>query len=719
MIDVSTIANLELVQNLQNSKSKHSLFGQLNHGSTKMGTRLLKNNILQPSTDKVKLERRWEAVTELTTREDLFFALRNSLKQLPDTDRALACIVLVPKQLDEDYMIQSVNNVLMLTSFINAIAPIHQALTGVLTDELKDIRELCEPHHYSQIQELINYAISPDVFYSQNALDLTNHRVFAIRSGTNAFIDVARQHYNELIQDAANITDRLQDEHSIPLDLKHEAARDFYLRIKSTDVDSTRPLPDVFINIVKKGKKFIECQSLELVKNNQRILQCHNEILAMADESIQNLINELRTHIHPLFKISEGLGLLDLLVTHAINTSNSNNSDATYIRPEITPGTMAFKSASHPMLVRIAKEKHVPNDIYATTIGKRFQIITGCNMSGKSTYIRSVALLTIMAQIGSFVPGHFASIPIVDQLLARVASDDCIEANVSTFASEMREIAFILRNVSPKSLVIIDELGRGTSTRDGLSIAIAISEALLQSKAMTFLVTHFRELPRILNERTGVYNMHMNVDIVPDFSTIRMRYKIAEGQEEQKYYGLAIAQVVDFPAAVMEVAVAGSKKLNESLIDDEEDDATLIAVARQRKLLIGTRETLTQARASNLDAKDLIEHLKELQRSFLLEMMNIEADLKGRSVLDDYFTTDDPPASRHSTPCLVSDGPNSEHDTSELSIDSDNPLFMPMPTETTECKETLTKDTTWLQDNSDEFDAPICIDSEDSNPMRP
>ena len=143
MIDLSTIANLELVQNLQNAKSKHCLFGLLNETGTKMGARLLKNNVLQPSTDRTKIEQRWVAIHELSTREELFFALRDELKQCVDTDRALANLVLIPKKLNFQYMQQSVNNVLMLKSFVDAIKPVWQALAGVSSGELIKIREVC------------------------------------------------------------------------------------------------------------------------------------------------------------------------------------------------------------------------------------------------------------------------------------------------------------------------------------------------------------------------------------------------------------------------------------------------------------------------------------------------------------------------------------------------------------------------------------------------
>jgi DNA mismatch repair protein MSH4 len=140
-------------------------------------------------------------------------------------------------------------------------------------------------------------------------------------------------------------------------------------------------------------------------------------------------------------------------------------------------------------------QRFVPNDVFARE-QHRFQIITGCNMSGKSTYLRSIALLQIMAQIGCFVPAEYAVFPIIEQLLVRTSTDDSIETNMSTFSREMREMAFILRNITNKSLAIVDELGRGTSTRDGLAIALAISESLIQSSAFVWFATHFHELSR-------------------------------------------------------------------------------------------------------------------------------------------------------------------------------------------------------------------------------
>lgn len=378
-------------------------------------------------------------------------------------------------------------------------------------------------------------------------------------------------------------------------------------------------MPEPFINVFPKGK-YVECQTLTLVKLNQKIKDVHNEIVARSDSSIQLLISEVRTRIHSLFKISESIALLDLLASFA-HTSTTN----AYKRPELTTDILAIKAARHPILEVIQKNEYIPNDVYATQADRRFQVVTGCNMSGKSCYIRSIALQTILAQIGSFVPAEHGLFPIRHSLFARISTDNYIEANISTFASEMREMSFILRNVEPSSLVIVDELGRGTSTTDGLSIAIAISEALIQSKAHVWFVTHFRDLARILAERVGVFNLHMHVDISQDFSTMKMRYRISEGHESQKYYGLALAQLVDLPDEVMEVAVAVSQRLN-ARGEEKKGNAKTIALAKRRKLTVRLKEILLQARDGDLQGQELLEKMKKVQEEFYIRLAAIEAE---------------------------------------------------------------------------------------------
>ena len=397
--------------------------------------------------------------------------------------------------------------------------------------------------------------------------------------------------------------------------MKYDTARQYYIRIAASELDD-RNLPDVFINVFKK-RNMIECQTLDLLKWNQKIVDSHHEVLQMSDRSIQELIDNLRAEIAPLFKISDAIALLDVTASfaHLVTTQD-------YCRPELTH-TLALKGGRHPIREKIYTEKFVPNDAYATR-QSRFQIITGCNMSGKSTYIRSIALMAVMAQIGCFVPAFYASFPIFHQLFARISMDDSIEANVSTFAAEMRETAFILRNIDDRSIVIVDELGRGTSTRDGLSIAIAVAEALVESGAFVWFATHFRDLAKILAERSGVVNLHLSVDM-SEADRMKMLYKVAKGAVQEEHYGLALAKVVGLPPNVLRIAEQVSRKLTSNMEKRRKNSKT-IALVRRRKLILSLREQLIQAHEGNMNGKVLATWMKKLQDEFVNRMAAIDAD---------------------------------------------------------------------------------------------
>jgi DNA mismatch repair protein MSH4 len=335
----------------------------------------------------------------------------------------------------------------------------------------------------------------------------------------------------------------------------------------------------------------------------------------MSDHVVQELIDRLREDIAPLFKISEGIAMLDMIAAFAHLALAQD-----YCHPELT-STLAIKAGRHPMREKIQTDKFIPNDVYAVH-QSRFQIITGCNMSGKSTYIRSIALMAVMAQIGSFVPATYASFPIYYELFARVSVDDSIEANVSTFAAEMRETAFILRNISKGSLVIVDELGRGTSTQDGLCIAIAIAEAFVDSGATVWFVTHFHDLAKFLVERPGVVNMHLAVDM-KEADRMRMLYKIKQGIVKEEHYGIALAKVIDLPPQVIEVAEQVSQKIRQKSEEKKKTSSTVLE-ARRRKLIFGVRDQLRQVKESTMDGEVLRSYLKALQTDFVVRMSALE-----------------------------------------------------------------------------------------------
>lgn len=222
------------------------------------------------------------------------------------------------------------------------------------------------------------------------------------------------------------------------------------------------------------------------------------------------------------------------------------------------------------------------------------------------------------------VPASYASFPILHQLFARLGTDDNIETNVSTFAAEMREIAFILRNIDRRSMTIVDELGRGTSTRDGLAIALAIAEALVSSKALVWFATHFKDLATIMDERAGVQNLHLAVDMENEQS-MTMLYKITQGAVQETHYGLTLARVVPLPPGLVDHAAAVARKLKRHMLRKKKT-SEIVLKERRRKLILKLKEHLMQARNGILEGEVLTAWLKELQKEFVTRMTTLEAE---------------------------------------------------------------------------------------------
>ncbi|RYN73451.1 MutS 4 [Alternaria alternata] len=603
MIDVSTIYSLELVQNLRDPKSKDCLFGLLNETSTPMGARLLRSNILQPLTDPELLNTRYAAVDDLTKKEELFFATQAALKNFLDADRILTALIITPSKPTLQTTEQSINHIIMLKQFINSVRPVFEALTGTKSVMLNNIREICAPENVAPVQELIDHVINEDTTYARQPLELRNQRTYAVKSGVNGLLDVARTTYKEATEDAYQHSNELsQEEHDIRLDLKYDTARQFYMKIATSELEG-KVLPPVFTNVIRR-KKSIECQTLELMKR---------------DEAVEALIDKVRSHMSIMFKICEAVAMLDMV--YMIEQSMVSIK-LMGTQPRLTD-TLAIEAGRHPIKEKIMQSKFVPNDVYATQ-QTRFQIVTGCNMSGKSTYIRSVALMTIMAQIGSYVPANYGSFPILHQLFARLGMDDNIETNVSTFAAEMKEIAFILRNVDRRSLVLIDELGRGTSTRDGLAIALAIAEALVSSRALVWFATHFKDLAIIMGDRVGVQNLHLAVEM-EDPHSMTMLYKTTQGIVQEVHYGLTLARVVPLPPGIVEHATLVAQKVERHMLQRKKASGTVLREKR-RKLVLNLKENLIQAHTGVLEGEVLTAWLKELQNEFVRRMTALEAE---------------------------------------------------------------------------------------------
>ncbi|KAM0225193.1 hypothetical protein ACHAQD_001125 [Fusarium lateritium] len=619
MIDISAIQSLEIMQNLRNSKSKESLFGLLNHTSTPMGSRMLRSNILQPPTrPDLFILPRYDALEELTSNEEMFLEIRKALKLFHDTEKLLTKLIIVPTSADVQQVEEQINQVLMIKSFLESIPELYTALGPATSVLLVKIRELCRPEITSQSLNKIRQTIEPDVTYMKSALDLRNQRTFAVKAGINGMLDVARQTYKELTEEIHKHLEALNEVHKIEASLRYDNGRKYWLRLRAADFDD-RPIPQLLINVVRK-KDMIECQTLDLVKLNLRLSDTSNEVVIRSDSVVQDLLKELRHDVPHLFRVCESVALIDMISSF---TQLATTRD--YVRPDIS-STLALKAARHPVLDKSMSGKFIPNDYYSTE-QYCFHIVTGCNMSGKSTYIRAVALLQIMAQIGSFVPAEYAAFSMIHSIFARVSLDDNIESNLSTFSVEMREMAFILRNIDDKSLAVIDELGRATSNRDGLAIAIAMSEALIQTRASVWFATHFVDLTKVLADRPGVLNLHLaatSSTTEEGLPHITMLYKATSGAiRDEEHYGINLARAIGLPQSFIEKAEEVAKDLRRKREASKRSSESAKLIAR-RKLILNLQDALKQARESGSE-EALPGYLQRLQEEFVSRMEEVES----------------------------------------------------------------------------------------------
>ncbi|KAL6904249.1 muts domain V domain-containing protein [Trichoderma evansii] len=618
MIAISAMQSLEVMRNLKSAKSKECLFGLLNHTLTPMGTRVLRNNMLQPPTNFDGFIRfRYDALEEMVSHEEMFREVRKALKLFHDAERTLTKLITIRPATGISAAEEQLTHILMIKSFLESVPEIYRALYPAKSDLLVKIRNLCCPETTVPILLNIKKVIEADVTYMKSPLDLRNQRAFAVKSGLSGMLDVARQTYKELTEVIHQHSDNVSEDHRAAVTLKFDNRRMYWFRIPTADLD-LESVSQYFINVIWK-KNHIECQTLDLVKLNRRLSDTSNEIIMRSDAVILELVKKLRKEVSPLFRVCESVALVDMIASFGQVTTTRD-----YVRPEIEE-TLALKSAKHPILDKKMASEYVPNDYYATK-QYRFHFVTGCNMSGKSTYIRSVALLQIMAQIGCFVPAEFAAFPIIHNIFARISTQDSIEANLSSFGVEMREMAFILKNVDSKSLAIIDELGRGTSNRDGMAIAMAISEALIDTGASIWFATHFIELARVLADRPGVLNLHLASSTsigeggIPQLT---MLYKATAGTvDDEHHYGIVLARAMGMPSSFIEVAENVANDLKSRRESNQQNSESYKEMHRQ-KLMLNLYEALKQA-ANSSNTEALLGYLRRLQEDYIVRLQEIE-----------------------------------------------------------------------------------------------
>lgn len=516
LIDPKTIRGLELVEN-NVEKQGLSFWKFMDTTCTKMGQRSLRNNILQPLTDKVNIEMRLQTVQELLDQGRLLDGLRDQMKKLQDLDKLFAKLLSVDQAAVESE--QKINYSILLKNSIAVAKNLREVLSEFELGStlLKEAQEVFSHECIDQIEQLINNYINEDCIWASSPLELENQRCYAVKCGTNGLLDVSRQIYKSIMDEIIHEVEELSMAHCLNLDYSYDSKHGFFLKVKRQQVGSASSLPPVFINRMTK-KNYIECNTLKIVKSNARLKEVLSEIIVISEQMVDELLSGIVKNISVLFMVSEAVSILDLLCCFSFNSREKK-----YCIP-IFSNQMILQNSRHPVMETLVRS-FIPNDISSTANNSSLQIITGCNMSGKSVYLRQVILLCIMAQMGCPIPADCAYCKIYTKIHARICNDS-MELSTSTFAFEMKEMAYFLDDIDSSTLLILDELGRGSSIGDGFCISLAVAEHLLKTRATVFLSTHFQDIPNILKYKPCVVHLNMLADMKND-NTLQMHYRLS------------------------------------------------------------------------------------------------------------------------------------------------------------------------------------------------
>eukprot|EP01137_Pigoraptor_chileana_P020558 Opistho-2@83068 len=606
-------------------QANDTLFGTLNYTSTAIGARMLRSNILQPPNDIGTISTRLDSVEELMAREDDFFGLRELIGKFIDIDHLITMMIVMPKQETVKTAESAITNLIMLKHLVELVPQLCDGLRSCETSLLSAYRDtLASDPRFERLRELIATTISDDTHYQKGVLHMRAQKCFAVKPGINGLLDVARRTYTETIEDIYELVSQYATKYALGLKPGFSTTRGFFITMVA--MDAPTELPSIFTQIVT-NKKTISFTTPDLIKYNDRVQESLQEIYLMTGVVVKELMGSIRENIGCLYKLSECVAMIDMLLSFVHKCTIS----AEYVRPEFT-GTLAIQAGRHPILERINADDVVPNDAYASD-SCNFQIITGPNMSGKSTFLRQVALLQIMAQLGSFVPASYASFRLIDQLFSRIGSDDDMETNASTFMLEMRETAYIVQNANTNSLIIIDELGRGTNNQEGVGICLAVCEHLISIKALTFFATHFMELTELDTVYPNVENFHLELqrqgrDTAADVTrngaatneAIVFTHTLSKGKTWEESYGIRMAELAGFPQSVIADAEALAAKLNARQRRLFADDPS----RRRRRAVFQLAARIMQAvQVSQLPEEQLRDYLRELKAQYIGDLTPI------------------------------------------------------------------------------------------------
>ncbi len=526
-LDASTRRNLELTETIRGRTAKGSLLSILDQTVTAMGGRLLRSWVEKPLVNKEKIEARLSAVEALYKQHVLSENLRDQLSQVYDMERLLSKV---------SYHTLNARDCLSLLRSLEKAPEVLNLLSGVEDDALSFLKELLDP--LPELADLLRRGISPDA-----PLLLSDGNF--IRAGYSQELDEYREAAADGKAWIAELEAKEREETGIKnLRISYNRVFGYYIEVTKSNWDKV-PLRYIARQTLANSERFT---TEELQKIERKVTGAQDKAARLEIGLFDGIREEIGRNMARLQSTALAYKTLDALLSLA-RVALINH----YVRPQITDdGVIDIEDGRHPVVeAAMPDQGFIPNDTHLDADEKRVQIITGPNMAGKSTYMRQVALITLMAHMGSFVPAKSASISLVDGVYTRVGASDDLATGQSTFMVEMSEMAYILRNATSKSLVILDEIGRGTSTFDGLSIAWAAVEYLADKKksgAKTLFATHYHELSELEGHLDGVSNFCVSVKEHGE-EVIFLR-KIVPGGAD-KSFGIYVAHLAGVPRPVV------------------------------------------------------------------------------------------------------------------------------------------------------------------------
>ena len=525
-IDPNTRRNLEICETMRTKEKKGSLLWVLDRTRTSMGARLLRKWLELPLVNTYYITRRQEAVEELKNDFMLREEIGENLKSVLDMERVMAKVV---------YGTGNARDLRAVADTLSVIRPIIALMQDVRCAELKELRD-----GFDALEELIgelNRNLKPELPFLVREGGMINDGVNEELDRLRGLLSNSQKYLDELVEEERKATGISK------LKCGYNRVFGYYIEITNSNKEQ---IPDYYIRkqTLTGAERYITPKLKEL---ESEILGASEKICALEYDIFCRLRDETADKTKVIQNNAALLALLDVYVSLAEVASRNN-----YVRPEVAYDDRIYiKDGRHPVVEQFVRDSYfVPNDTELDTSSNRLMLITGPNMAGKSTYMRQVALIALMAQAGSFVPASEAHIGLVDKLFTRVGASDDLASGQSTFMLEMNEVAYILKNATKRSLIIYDEIGRGTSTFDGMSIARAVAEYTAGKKlgSKTLFATHYHELTELEDTSDGIVNY--NIAAKKKGDDIIFLRKIVRGTADDSY-GIEVAKLAGIPGEII------------------------------------------------------------------------------------------------------------------------------------------------------------------------